>query len=155
DIDGDGQLDLALGAGWKPSDTTGGGTLQWLKRGKTLDEPWTLYPIDSEPTLHRIRFADLDHSGKAKLIVVPLFGKASTAKNNHMDAPVRVLAFSIPNDPTRDRWESEPLYVGLHVSHNFYPAPSVTRKGMDILTASYEGVGRIWKPQNQREWKLL
>src|SRR6516225_11088150 len=72
DITGDGQLDLALGADWKPFNTKEGGTLQWLKRGQTLDDPWTLYPIDTEPTVHRIRFADVDGSGKARLIVVPL-----------------------------------------------------------------------------------
>ena len=44
DIDGDGQLDFALGADWKPFNTKSGGTLQWLKRGKTLDEPWTDVP---------------------------------------------------------------------------------------------------------------
>ena len=38
DIDGDGQLDLALGADWNPSNTKSGGTVQWLKRGKTLEE---------------------------------------------------------------------------------------------------------------------
>src|SRR5690348_12811582 len=32
DIDGDGKLDLALGADWQPSNTTGGGTLQWIGR---------------------------------------------------------------------------------------------------------------------------
>src|SRR6266568_4672001 len=35
DIDGDGRIDFALGAGWKPSDTQGGGTLQWLGRDAT------------------------------------------------------------------------------------------------------------------------
>src|SRR5437867_12577156 len=45
DIDGDGKLDLALGADWKPFNTKDGGTIQWLKRGKNLDDPWTLYPI--------------------------------------------------------------------------------------------------------------
>src|SRR5947209_2507183 len=48
DIDGDGQLDLALGADWKPFNSKDGGTLQWLKRGKSLDDPWTLYPIGDE-----------------------------------------------------------------------------------------------------------
>src|SRR5207253_3369372 len=38
DIDGDGKLELALGADWKPFNTKDGGTLQWLKRGKTLDD---------------------------------------------------------------------------------------------------------------------
>ena len=44
DVDGDGKLDFVLGAGWKPFDTKGGGTLQWLKQPKDLDDPWKLYP---------------------------------------------------------------------------------------------------------------
>jgi hypothetical protein len=141
DIDGDGQLDLALGAGWAPSNTQTGGTLQWLRRGKTLDEPWTLHPIASEPTLHRIRFADLDGTGKPSLLVAPLHGRGATGKNNWTDgAPVRLLAYDIPKDPVRDRWPPRVLNESLHVMHNFWPVPAQSGKGMDVLTASYEGV---------------
>jgi hypothetical protein len=141
DIDGDGQLDLALGADWHPSQTSKGGTLQWLKRGKTLDEPWTLHPIGTEPTVHRIRFADLYGDGRAKLIVAPLMGRHSTQKMNWTDGlPVRLLAYTIPKDPTRDRWVPEVLDESLHVVHNFWPIESASGKGKDLLTASYEGV---------------
>jgi hypothetical protein len=144
DIDGDGQLDLALGADWKPFNTKAGGTLQWLKRGKTLDEPWTLYPIGEEPTVHRIRFADIDGSGRPALINVPLMGRGSSKEANWMDGqPVRIIAYRIPKDPTRDRWVPEVLDESLHVVHNFFPIPSARGKGMDILTASYEGVNRL------------
>src|SRR5205807_2829319 len=40
DIDGDGRLDLALGAGWNGLKTGDAGTLQWLQPGRTLDDPW-------------------------------------------------------------------------------------------------------------------
>jgi hypothetical protein len=140
DIDGDGQLDFALGADWRPFDTKTGGTLQWLKRGKTLDEPWTVYPIDMEPMVHRMRFADVDGDGKAELVVAPLMGRGATGKNNWTDAPVRVLAYRIPRDPTRDRWVPEVLDHKLHVVHNLWPVPARHGKGQDILTASYEGV---------------
>lgn len=144
DIDGDGQLDFALGADWKPFNTKDGGTLQWLKRGKSLDEPWTVYPIDMEPTVHRIRFADVDGDGKAELVSAPLMGKGSTQKNNWQDGePVRIIAYHIPKDPTKDRWTPEVMDHGLRVIHNFQPIPSANRKGMDLITASYEGVHRI------------
>jgi FG-GAP-like repeat len=144
DIDGDGQLDLALGADWKPFNTKSGGTLQWLKRGKTLDDPWTVYPIGDEPTVHRIRFADLDGTGKPALVVAPLMGQNSSGQNNWMDgAPVRILAYRIPHDPTRDRWVPEVVDQSLHVVHNFWPIPSATGKGMDLLAASYEGVSLL------------
>jgi hypothetical protein len=151
DIDGDGKIDFALGAAWNPSDTKGGGTLQWLTRGKTLDDPWTLHPIGFEPTLHRIRFADLYGDGKPRLIVVPLMGQKSTAQNNWMDGrPVRILAYPIPKDPTRDRWVPEVLDQSLHVVHNFWPIKAAKGKGMDILTASYEGVNLLTADRSKR-----
>ena len=144
DIDGDGLVDFALGADWHPGNTKSGGTLQWLKRGKSLDDLWTVHPIDAEPTLHRIRFADVDGSGKPALVVGPLFGRESSAKSNHMNGqPVRMLAFHIPKNPAKDRWVPEVLDQSLHVVHNFWPIPSLTGKGQDILTASYEGVNLL------------
>jgi FG-GAP-like repeat len=141
DIDGDGQLDLALGADWNPSNTRDGGTLQWLRRGRTLDEPWTLHPIGTEPTVHRIRFADVDADGRAELLVAPLHGRNATAKGNWTDGlPVRLLAYKIPKDPVRDRWVPEVIDESLHVVHNFWPLPARSGKGMDLLAASYEGV---------------
>jgi hypothetical protein len=141
DIDGDGQLDFALGAAWNPGNTKSGGTLQWLRRGKTLDEPWTVHPIGEEPTLHRIRFADLDGDGKPVLLAVPLMGRNSTGAKNHMDGqPVRVLAYRIPKDPVRDRWPMFVLDQSLHVIHNFEAIAPPRTKGMSVLTASYEGV---------------
>jgi hypothetical protein len=146
DIDGDGQLDFALGAAWNPGNTKSGGTLQWLKRGKTLDEPWSVHPIGEEPTLHRIRFADLDGNGKPVLLVVPLMGRDSTGAKNHMDGePVRVLAYRIPKDPVSDRWPMEVLDQSMHVVHNFQAIAAERGKGMDVLTASYEGVGLLFR----------
>lgn len=151
DIDGDGQLDFALGADWKPFNTQSGGTLQWLKRGKSLDEPWTIHPITEEPTVHRVRFADLHGTGKAQLILSPLMGRGSTREKNWMDGrPVRTIAFHIPQDPTRDRWTPEILDESLHVVHNFWPVPAQGRPGMNVLLASYEGVSLVH--QTRGKW---
>jgi hypothetical protein len=156
DIAGTGQLDLVLGADWRPFDTKKGGTIQWLKRGKTLDDPWTLYPIAEEPTVHRIRFADLDGSGKAQLLVGPLMGRDSTKEKNWMDgSPARMLAFRIPKDPTKDRWIPEIIAEDLHVVHNFYPVPAAAGKGMDVLTASYEGVSLLQRDGDKWTRRLI
>ncbi len=156
DVDGDGQLDLILGADWRPGDTVKSGTLQWLKRGKTLDDSWTVHPIGEEPTLHRIRMADLDGTGKPQLLAGPLFGRNSTNDKNHMDgAPVRLLAYAIPANPLSDRWTPEVIDESLHVMHNFSPIPAAGGKGMDILTASYEGVHRLVKPQGGKAWTKI
>ena len=144
DIDGDGQLDLAVGAEWRPFNTKSGGTLQWLKRGKTLDDPWTLYPIGEEPTIHRIRFADVLGDGKPQLINVPLMRTDSTAKTNKTNGqPVPAIVHRIPKDPTKDRWDEVVIDQGLHVIHNFIPVPAADGKRMDVLCASYEGVNLL------------
>ena len=52
DVDGDGHVDLALGADWQPTNTSGGGTLQWV--GREAGHPaglWNLTPLGEEPTL--------------------------------------------------------------------------------------------------------
>jgi hypothetical protein len=152
DLTGDGKLDFVLGADWRPFDSKFGGTLQWLRRGKTLDEPWMSQPIDMEPTVHRIHFADLYGDGKPRLVLGPLMGRNSTKDNNFMDGmPVRLIAYKIPKDPTKERWVPEILDESMHVVHNFWPVPSSSGKGMDILTASYEGVSLISRDGDK--WK--
>jgi hypothetical protein len=150
DVNGDGKIDFALGADWKPFNTKSGGTLQWLEQPKSLDDPWKMHPIGEEPMVHRIRFADLDGAGKPVLVVGPLMGRNSTAEKNWMDgSPVRLLAYRIPKNPARDRWVPEVINQSLHVMHNFSPTPARTGKGMDILTASYEGVHQLTRHKDR------
>lgn len=160
DINRDGHIDIALGADWKPFNTASGGTLQWLKNPGMEGKPWTLHPIAEEPTLHRIRFADLQGDGNPELVVVPLMGKGSSQKANWMDgAPLRVLAFTIPKNPEKDRWIPEILDQSLHVAHNFCPIPDDAEKpegAHNLLVANYEGI-HLLKPATETDrplWKF-
>jgi hypothetical protein len=150
DIDGNGDLELVLGAGWKPSDTANPGTLQWLKRGKTLDEEWTMYPIPcDEPTVHRVRAADINGDGKPEIIVVPLMGRDATAKGNWMDGrPVRIVAYTVPRNEKVTGWRMTVINEDLHVVHNVFAATMNEVQGVKpydyIIAASYEGLTHVW-----------
>lgn len=117
DIDGDGKLDLVLGAGWKGTDTRTPGTVQWLRRGESPDDEWTLFPIPcDEPTVHRVRVTADRH-----LIVAPLQGRDCTAKGNWTDGrPVRILRYPLPSDPTKpEAWKPEVVSEEFFTVHNF------------------------------------
>lgn len=142
DIDGDGQLDFALGAGWKGLSSEAQGTIQWLARGATLDEPWTVRHIGEEPSVHRMRFADLAGDGKAELLVLPLLGAGTTGPAFDQRS-VRLLGFSIPDRPAADRWPMEVLNEELHVAHNFWPTDFNGDGKLDLLIVSFEGVSLL------------
>jgi hypothetical protein len=142
DIDGDGDIDFALAADWRPSDTRESGSIQWLERGASADETWSVHRIDAEPTTHRIRFADLDGNGRQELIVVPLFGRG-TSRPDFASAPIRVLAYEIPRDPIAGPWTPKVLNEDLHVAHNFWPTDLNHDGHLDVLVASFEGVSLL------------
>src|SRR5690348_14189146 len=77
DIDGDGWIDFALGAGWRPTDTKNASTLQWL--GRDGGGRWQVRPIHyDEPTLHRLRWGSVrGEAGKKQLVVAPLQGRGT------------------------------------------------------------------------------
>lgn len=148
DIDGDGLTDLVLGSAWKPSDTVNAAQLSWLKRGKSLDDEWTLHELPcDEPTVHRVRAFDIDGDGKPEIVHVPLQGKGATAKGNFTDGrPVRVIALKIPaKDPEKkENWKTEVLSEELFVCHNFWPLkPRDNGTKFGILVTSYGGVHLI------------
>ncbi len=149
DIDGDGRLDFALGADWRPFDTRTGGTVQWLAAAGKSGEHYELFPIAEEPMMHRMRWADLDGDGRAELIAIPLMGRDT--KGPDWDAHgVRILAFRIPADPRRDPWPAEVVNEDLHVTHNFFPVDMNGDGRPEILVASYEGVTQLSRAADGR-----
>src|SRR5918996_3723762 len=94
DIDKDGRLDVALGAGWTGQNT---GTLQWVRQNAPGATPaWEVFPISAEPTLHRIRWADVDGDGKKELIVAPLQGRGTKPPDWGEGRGVRLELYHIP-----------------------------------------------------------
>ncbi len=152
DIDGDGKLDFAVGADWRPADTETSGSIQWIGGGKSPGEKWDVIPIGQEPTTHRMNFADLDGDGKAELIVSPLMGKGS--KGPHFaETGVRLLSYKIPADPVKGPWMPTVINDDLHVTHNFQVTDLNRDKQPDILYVGFEGV-HLLERQKDGHWKL-
>ena len=130
DIDGDKKIDFALGAGWTKT-----GTIHWLRRGASLDDPWKVHAIGEERWLHRMRWADVLGKGRPQLVISPL--------NATVGGGVRLTAFEIPKDPTKDRWAPTVLNRELNRMHNHWHVDFNRDGVVDTLTASREGVHLI------------
>ncbi len=148
DIDGDGKPDLALGADWQPTNTKGGGSLQWIGSR----DGWKVHPLGEEPTLHRIRWGDVDGDGRKELVVMPLHGRGN-ARTDTADASswqgdgVRVLVYRPGANPL-DPWKTEVADNTLHIVHNFIVTDFDGKRGDEIITASREGIHVLHRARN-------
>jgi len=139
DIDRDGRIDFALGAGWRPQETTRPSTLQWL--GRDQAGLWRLFPIaPGEPTLHRLRWGDVKGAGRKQLVVAPLQGRGTRGPNWGDGAGVRVLVYDVPDDPGAREWSSEIADESLHTIHNLQVLDWDGDGKDEILLACWEGV---------------
>ncbi len=118
DLDGDGKPEIALASGFYFNDSARGGQIQWLKAKANLDEPWDIHPIAVDPVVHRLRWADLEGTGKKMLVHAPIFGPGSKA--NLDPKPSHLWAFRVPKDPVRDPWPVVKIDESLTVLHGLY-----------------------------------
>jgi hypothetical protein len=146
DIDEDGRMDFAVGADWTLN-THAGGTIQWITGAGSTDGFWKRNSIGSEPTVHRMRFADCDGDGRDELIVVPLLGRGTT-RPHFQESGVRILSFAIPRDPVRDPWNADVINDELHVTHNIWPTDLDRDGHTDLLVTSFEGVSLLEREPN-------
>ncbi len=151
DIDGDGHLDFAVGADWRPSDTKTGGTIQWITGGENRTSSWRLHPIGEHPTTHRMNFADLDGDGKQELLVSPLMGK-DTTRPAFAENGTPLLVFQIPANPAGEPWTPQVICDDVHVTHSFQVVDMDSDKQPEILLVSFEGVSLLER-QKDGAWK--
>ena len=146
DVDGDGRMDVALGAGWTRQNT---GTLQWVRQNAPGSTPaWEMFPISAEPTLHRIRWADVDGDTRQELIVAPLHGKGAKGAEG---PPARLLVFRPPANPRTDPWPMEVAGEANHIQHNFLSMNLDADAQEELVTAGHEGLFS-WKRGKDAAW---
>ena len=146
DIDGDGRVDIALGAGWTRQNT---GTLQWVRQNVPGSTPaWEVFPISAEPTLHRIKWADVDGDSKRELIVAPLHGKGAKGAEG---PAARLLVFRPPANPRTDPWPMEVAGEANHIQHNFLSMNVDADPQEELVTAGHEGL-MVWKRGKDGTW---
>ncbi len=139
DIDGDGIPEFALGADWQPGNTKTGGALFLLSHQGDVKQPWNVTTlVETEPTLHRIRWADLDGDKKAELVVAPL--KGLNPGPDGTEAGVKLYALFPGDSPLTAPWREEVISTDQHIMHNVWAWRDEGEKRDTLYTASLAGI---------------
>jgi hypothetical protein len=121
DIDGDGKVEVAVGAQWNPSETfdsTKSGSVHFLIRPKDPTKLWKPVRLHHEPTIHRMKWVKAA-AKKFQLIVLPLHGKGN---KDGQGKGVNVIAFDVPKNYS-DEWKYSYLDQEMHMTHNLDVVP--------------------------------
>jgi len=135
DIDGDGKVEVAVGANWNPGDTVNSGSVHYLIPPEDRTGKWTPVKLHHEPVIHRMRWLKLGDK-KFALIVAPLHGRGNRGGQGE---GVKLMAYEMPADP-RSAWKTTVIDDTLHVTHNLDPCQwDPTTAAEEILYAGREG----------------
>ncbi len=136
DLDGDGKAEIAIAYEFNMNKPPTG-KLLLARQGAGPDDPWKLEPIADVPSIHRLRWGDLEGDGRLDLVVAPIFGRE--ARPPDYTDPARLQVFSSPQDPEHRKWTS--AVVGTRpVIHAIEIVSFGTGRRSQVLTASNHGV---------------
>jgi hypothetical protein len=140
DIDGDGDIDLALACEFDLGDSLHGGLVRWLECPADPAQPqaWIARDIDRVPTAHRLRWAEITGDGKADLVSLPIIGIGAGAREYRVG--VQFKMYQIPEDPRTMEWPRQIIDNALHMAHGISIADWDDIPPFEILTASFEGI---------------
>jgi hypothetical protein len=141
DLDGDGKVEVAVGAQWNPGETSDeakSGSVHFLVRPGDPRQLWTAIELQHEPTIHRMRWVK-SSGGSYFLVVLPLHGRGN--KNGEGQA-VKMIAYQYPKNPAGE-WKTMLIDQSMHMTHNFDPVENVKEKRTDIYIAGKEGIKMI------------
>ncbi|HTF17472.1 MAG TPA: FG-GAP-like repeat-containing protein [Chryseolinea sp.] len=156
DIDGDGRVEIAVGAQWNPgetSDTTKSGSVHYLIRPTDPTTLWLPVELHHEPTVHRMRWIQVA-GGRFQLIVLPLHGRGN---KDGKGKGVKVFAYEKPRDP-RQPWKLQLIDSTMHLTHNMDIVPDGNRErvfigGKEGVKVFDFGSGR-WAPSTKNPWPI-
>lgn len=116
DIDGDGKVEVAVGANWNPGETNDlskSGSVHYLIRPSDPTQKWEAVELHHEVTIHRMKWVKTKN--KYQLVVVPLHGLGN---RNGEGVGVKIWAYDMPTNP-KTEWKRTLIDSTMHLTHNF------------------------------------
>jgi hypothetical protein len=156
DIDGDGKVEIAVGAQWNPaetSDTLKSGAVFYLIRPNDPTQQWKAVKLHHEPVTHRMKWVKAGN--RYHLIVLPLHGRGN---KDGEGLGVKVFAYEMPANPETQPWKLSLLDASMHLTHNL---DVVSERNRDVVyIGGKEGIKAFvydrgkWTTLNNKPWVI-
>ncbi len=144
DTDGDGIPEIALAQEFSNNPAQSVGVVSILKHNGDPMQLWSVTEIDRLPTSHRLRFADVDGSGKKVLVNAPLANASAQLPEYKGNVPLVIYR--------PGAWKREIISTALSGVLHGVSIVDVDRDGReDILTASFVGVD-VFRFGKEAKW---
>ena len=137
DIDGDGKVEVAVGAQWNPGETKNAeesGAVFYLIPPKDRYQLWEPMELHHEVTIHRMHWVQ-DTDGKYQLVVLPLHGEGNEKGEG---TGVKMIVFDVPENK-KGPWKYQLVDTDMHLTHNMEPM-EVKGAFLGMAVAGKEGV---------------
>ena len=134
DIDKDGIPELAVGSGFSMVYGKSIGILTLFTHGADPKEPWTGRELDRTPTIHRLRWVDVDGKGTMVLINSVLIGSAEQVPPDYKGR-TPVYYYQAPDWKRQTVTDAEEGVV-----HGLLVTPWEKNPGQTLLVAGFLGV---------------
>ncbi|MCE6988222.1 VCBS repeat-containing protein [Dyadobacter sp. CY323] len=137
DIDGDGKVEVAVGAQWNPSETKNNklsGAVFYMNAPDDRTQLWEPVRLHHEVTIHRMQWVKKADDG-FQLAVLPLHGEGNAGG---VGAGVKLIIFDVPEN-RKGLWSYQLLETNMHMTHNLQPM-EVPGRLLGLSVAGKEGV---------------
>lgn len=157
DLDGDGRVEVAVGANWNPGNTVSrreSGSVHYLIAPEDRTQRWDSVRLPHEPTTHRMHWVT-PKDAQAELVVLPLHGSGN--QGGEGDNGVRVFSYRLPREGVTEpsNWVLTLLDDSLHKTHNFDPFGVELAiggaEGLMIVNAANAGKNEHWIGEPEKE----
>jgi hypothetical protein len=117
DIDGDGTVEVAVGAQWNPGETNDpekSGSVHYLIPPTDPTEKWESVELPHVPTVHRMRWVRTPIG--YQLVMLPLHGIGN--KDGEGEG-VKVMGYLMNDNDPEAEWTVTVIDQSMHLTHNF------------------------------------
>jgi hypothetical protein len=145
DIDGDGVPEIAILYRFESRPDKSVGIVSLLRHDGDPRGLWKAVEIDRVPTAHRVRWADLEGTGKRVMLMAPMVGLTAEPPDYNASVPIFLYRPGV--------WKPELVSEELRgILHSIYPVDWDGDKRQELLTASFLGL-RLFRPGADGRWQ--